>query len=47
MTQKDIEFILLIFEFLILLLLPISLKLTSDWKKFKDKYNDTHLQPKS
>ena len=34
MSQKDIEFLLLTFFFAFILMLPLWLKLTSDWDKF-------------
>ena len=40
MTFKDIEFLFTIFIIIMVLLFPLVLKLESDFKKFKDKYDD-------
>lgn len=40
MTFSDIEFLFTIFIITMVLLLPLVLKLESDFKKFKDKHDD-------
>ena len=40
MTFRDIEFLFTIFIITMVLLLPLVLKLESDFKKFKDKHDD-------
>lgn len=40
MTLSDIEFLFTVFIITIVLLLPLISKLKSDFKKFKDKYDD-------
>lgn len=40
MTLSDSEFLFTVFIITIVLLLPLVLKLESDFKKFRDKYDD-------